>query len=84
MAKRNEEPSPLSLKRRLFLRHSAVKVPKLNCVGVRKPFDACRISTTKLVLTLLNFGLNKRWHSNGIGRSAWWLVYVIKRYKRRR
>ena len=33
MAKGNEEPSPPSLKRRLFLKHSAVKVHKRRRVG---------------------------------------------------
>ncbi len=32
MAKRNEEVSPLSLKRKLFLKHLAVKVHKQKCV----------------------------------------------------
>ena len=33
MAKRNEEDSPLSFKRKSFLRHSRVKVHKRNCVA---------------------------------------------------
>ena len=58
---KNEETSPPSLKPKLFLRHSAVKVHKRKCVGVRV-FDAYGISTTNLILTLRNCGLNKRMH----------------------
>ena len=40
--------------------HTSVS-PKTPAFGVRV-FDTCRISATKLGLTLLIFGLNKRWH----------------------
>ena len=38
----------------------AVVSPETSSLGVRKPLDSCGISTTKLGLTLLIFGLNKR------------------------
>ena len=36
--------------------------PQTPALGVRKPFDTYRISIAKLVLTLRNYGPNKRWH----------------------
>ena len=87
-----------------FLRHSAVKVHRQNCVGGPhnlsadqlskwtvyhtsvppktpafgvKVFDTYRISGKKLGLTLLIFGLNKRWHfrySLDFARDLWYTI----------
>ena len=44
---RNEEDLPLSLKRKLCLRHSAVKVPKRNCGVLRHNLSADQLSKWK-------------------------------------
>ena len=44
---RNEEDLPLSLKRKLCLRHSTVKVPKRNCGVLRHNLSADQLSKWK-------------------------------------